>query len=104
MVHMNIIIRKNQSDILSASITAAVNYYRCAIQYPNIGSNMDISVPVVSIFGTGDKYLSVEAAKGSKDFIKDFTLKFLDDVGHWSHMERPDLVNHEMEEALRNVK
>ena len=60
--------------ICVATLTAAINYYRNALQYadPKVSAKRlnGLKVPVLSIFGTGDKYLSVAAAKGSRKFIK----------------------------------
>ena len=84
------------------TITATINYYRCAFQYKEVGQSFDmkIKVPVASIFGTADKYLSVAAAEGSKDFIEDFKQTFIDGASHWVHMEKPDQVNQIMEKYL----
>ena len=84
------------------TITATINYYRCAFQYKEVGQSFDmkIRVPVASIFGTADKYLSVAAADGSKDFIEDFKQTFIDGASHWVHMEKPDQVNQIMEKYL----
>ena len=85
-----------------ASVTASINYYRSAIQYPEITEDFDwqIRVPVLSIFGTGDKYISVEAAQGSKDFVTDFKEVLIHDASHWVHVEQPNRVNQIMEEGI----
>ena len=47
--------------IISESVTAAINYYRCSFQYPEVTKHINAKipdVPVVSIFGTADKALS----------------------------------------------
>ncbi len=36
-----------------------------------------LKVPVLSIFGTGDKYLSVASAKGGRKFIKVRSICFI---------------------------
>ena len=142
---------------LSASVTSAINYYRCAMQYPadgelyyKVGSNGQnlskktnltwfnefqqirmisvsgycvrfiisrifggfltfgpvyykdgpIKVPVLSIFGTADKYLSVASAKGTQRYVETLRQEFLEGVGHWVQMESPDQVNKIMSDYL----
>ena len=82
-------------------MTAAINYYRCAMQYPADGYFKDpIKVPVLSIFGTADKYLSVASAKGTQNYVKTLRQEFLDGIGHWVQMEEPDRVNQIMRDYL----
>ena len=86
---------------LLASVTAAINYYRCALQYPSNKYYKDpIKVPVLSIFGTADKYLSVASAKGTQNYVKTLRQEFLDGIGHWVQMEEPDRVNQIMRDYL----
>ena len=81
-------------SIFSASVTASINYYRSVIQYQPEGFFEEpIKVPVFSIFGKADKFLSVESAEGSKDYVKTFKQEFVEGVGHWSQMEDPDKAN-----------
>ena len=73
------------------------------MQHPEINKNIKMKikeVPVVSIFGTGDKYISVESAKGSKDFVTNYKQILIDGAGHWVHMEKPNIVNEEMSNNL----
>ena len=53
-----------------------------------------------SIFGTADKYLSVEAARGSRDYVTNFSEVFVDGASHFVHVEKPKHVNTIMEEIL----
>ena len=69
--------------IISESVTAAINYYRCSFQYPEVTKQINAKipdVPVVSIFGTADKALSVDSAKGTKDFVTNFK----QNISRWS--------------------
>jgi pimeloyl-ACP methyl ester carboxylesterase len=52
-----------------------------------------ITVPVYSIFGTADKYLSVAADKGGCDFVENFQSVYLEVVSHWSPEEKPAEIN-----------
>ena len=85
---------------ISASVTAAINYYRCAFQYPAEYFKEPIKVPVLSIFGTADKYLSVASAKGTQRYVETLRQEFLEGVGHWVQMESPDQVNKIMSDYL----
>ena len=60
-----------------------------------------ITCPVFSIFGTADKYLSVAADKGGKDFCENFQSVYLDGVSHWSPEEKPDEINKQIESYLK---
>ena len=46
-----------------------------------------MTVPVLSIFGTADKYLSIEAARGTQRYVENLTEDYVDGVGHWVQME-----------------
>ena len=59
-----------------------------------------IKVPVLSIFGTADKYLSVASAKGTQRYVETLRQEFLEGVGHWVQMESPDQVNKIMSDYL----
>ena len=87
-----------------ATATATINYYRNVVQFGNkakAGKRLNgLKVPVLSIFGTGDKYLSVASAKGSRKFVQDFEEHYIDDCSHWVQMERPDEVNAAIEKYL----
>lgn len=83
-------------------MTAAVNYYRCALQRPPAKAKVGrVKVPVLSIFGTGDKYLSVEAALGTRNYVDDLTEDFIDGASHWVQMECPAVVNQKIEQFLK---
>jgi pimeloyl-ACP methyl ester carboxylesterase len=89
------------------SFTGPLNYYRCALRYPDRPPKQGkLKVPVLSIFGTSDKYLTVESAKNGKLFIEDFEDRYLDGVSHWVQVEAPQKVNKIIDEYLisRGVK
>ena len=89
----------------SESVTGSINYYRAAFQYPELGkaTEKNVSVPVLSIFGTGDKYLSVESARGTKRYVENLTEKYIDGVGHWVQMEDAKSVNQSMKDYLSSI-
>ena len=60
-----------------------------------------ISCPVFSLFGTADRYLSVAADKGGRDFCEDFQSTYLEGVSHWSPEEKPQEINNQIESYLK---
>ena len=86
------------------AFTNPINYYRASVQYPVEPVNGKLSVPVFSIFGTADKYLSVAANKRSRDYCLDYEEQYFEGVSHWIMTEEPDLVNKAMEKYLKGRK
>ncbi|XP_023321986.1 epoxide hydrolase 1 [Eurytemora carolleeae] len=76
-----------------------INYYRASARpgsqaRKNIYRQMkNIEVPVLQIFGTGDKYLSVGAAQASAKFCTNLTTELLPGVSHWVQQQEPERVN-----------
>ena len=90
--------------IFSGSFTPPLNYYRAILQVydpERSKKSMNITVPVLSIFGTGDKYLSVAADKGGRDFVENFQSIYLDGVSHWSPEEKPAEINKHIDNYLK---
>lgn len=89
------------------AFTAPLNYYRNIIQVyqaPNPAQTSKIIVPVLSIFGTADKALSVSAAEGGADFVEKFESILLEGVSHWSPEEKPDEINTYMDKYLKALE
>lgn len=85
----------------------AINYYRGALSPQNAAFNKllkEIKVPCMVIFGTGDKYLSVAAARGSAKYCPDFRLELLEGVSHWVQQEQPEKVNAFIESFVKAHK
>jgi len=86
-----------------------INYYRAVLTNkgmefsrtirPKLSS---IEVRTLHIFGTGDKYLGLEAAQKSCKYVKNYQLELLEGVSHWVQQEEPDRVNKIMETFLSN--
>lgn len=76
------------------------------IQYPGDDpfDGPKLKVPVFSIFGTADKYLSVAANRRSRDYIQDYQEEYFEGVSHWIMTEEPRLVNAAIEKYLENRK
>ena len=87
------------------AFTYPLNYYRNIIQFNEPAVHWKkITVPVLSIFGTGDKALSVSAAKGGADFVEKFETVLLDGVSHWSPEEAPDDINLHIDNHLKSFQ
>jgi len=85
-----------------------INYYRADFTDSSIEFNKKIrdkmsciSVPTLHIFGTGDKYLGLDTAQASSNYVKNYQLDLLDGVSHWSIEEAPGLVNKHIEKFLQ---
>ena len=61
-------------------------------------------VPVLQLWGTGDKYLHVNTAKGIKNFVDDFEEEYFEGVSHWIMQEIPGEVNGAIERYLNARK
>ena len=71
------------------------------VRDPEKRTKTKISVPVFSIFGTADKYLSVAADKGGSAFVENFQSVYLEGVSHWSPEEKPAEVIEHIDNYLR---
>jgi len=108
--------KENDPEVLEAykyvfgSFTAwnrTINYYRAGITEANIKFSASIAsklsnikVPTLHIFGAGDKYLTLEAAKASSKYVDNYKLEVLEDVSHWVQQEAGTQVNTIMESFL----
>jgi pimeloyl-ACP methyl ester carboxylesterase len=84
------------------AMTAMINYYRALVRGGG-GRRLlahdppKIDVPTLMLWGTGDVALGVELTRGTREFVPDFTLRYLDGVGHWVQQEAPEEVNRLLE-------
>ncbi len=101
------------------SFHGPINYYRASAQLPTKFSKTKLKVsgftiwkfrtdlfrvakvPVLSIFGTGDKYITVAAAKNTPNYVEDCTEVYLEGISHFSMMDAPQQVNKEIEQYLK---
>merc|ERR1719264_215128 len=82
-----------------------INYYRHSFQYGNDNDPpANTQVPVLQLWGVGDKYLHIDAARGSKNYIDDFEEEYFEGVSHWTMHEIPSQVNEAMEKYLNARK
>jgi len=92
-----------------ASLTGGMNYYRCALTKEsrdfwkdpeNQKKRQLIKVRTLQIFGTEDKYLTVEGAQATAKFVEDHRLELIKRASHWVQQEVPDRVNSLIQEFL----
>jgi pimeloyl-ACP methyl ester carboxylesterase len=82
--------------------TAALNYYRRAVrQGTRALPDTPIDVPTLVLWGERDPVLERNLNDGLHEWVKDITMKFLPEVGHWTQQEAPGVVTGELVEWLR---
>ena len=81
-------------------IQCPVNYYRAMIRYNSWRLPRKISTPTLMVWGVHDTALSVEMATLSGRYYESYTLRFVDNAGHWVPHERPTTVNKHMRKFL----
>jgi len=87
-----------------------INYYRAALTNKGLEFSRglrerlsSVEVRTLHIFGTGDKYLGVDAAKNSAKYVKNYQLELLEGVSHWVQQESPQQVNTLMDKFLKKT-
>jgi pimeloyl-ACP methyl ester carboxylesterase len=109
MIEVNVNVQRHITDsvkvhlIISDAFTAPINYYRHIVQY-NESKPGNTRVPVLQLWGTRDKYLSMDSAHGSRAFVNDFEERYFPSVSHWVMMEAADEVNKIIEMYLKRRK
>ena len=73
-------------------------------QYGGLDKPANTNVPVLQLWGVGDKYLHIETAKNGKKYINDFQEEYFEGVSHWIMQEIPSQVNEAIEKYLNSRK
>ena len=93
-----------------ANLAAALGYYRAALS--GIGARDDLAdeqalsttlppQPLLYLHGAGDGCIGAEVAEAARaDFGSTATLDMIDGVGHFLHLETPDVVNQRILEFI----
>jgi pimeloyl-ACP methyl ester carboxylesterase len=84
------------------AMTAALNYYRNAIQHFSLfNKNWGVlNVPTLTIWGEKDTALGRELTYGTAAYVNSFQIRYIPDASHWVQQEKPELVNEYMREFL----
>ncbi|KAJ3148660.1 hypothetical protein HK101_002123 [Irineochytrium annulatum] len=87
------------------SIPASITKRPAAVPDPATGllpGYMSKEVPVVSLWGEEDPYLSVNVGKAAEEFAPNFSFTAFEGASHWLQHERPDEVNEEILKMLED--
>ncbi len=83
-----------QNALRPGGMTAMLNWYRSALRMPyNKGINNIIDVPTLMIWGEKDIALGIHTTIGTEKLVKDFTIRYLPDTGHFVQEEAPEKTN-----------
>lgn len=95
------VMKANYRDVWSQGLTGGCNYYRASPLRParkddpgatNVDlprSMLTIDVPTLLIWGMKDLALHPELVDGLEDYIKNLSVKKVDDASHWIVHEQP---------------
>lgn len=87
------------------AVTAALNFYRANPPYSAFGKNsrrpLPINVATLVVWGQHDAALSLPLATGCARYTPDFTVRIIEDAGHFVHLEQPDKVSDHIADFLK---
>ncbi|XP_076451108.1 epoxide hydrolase 4-like [Babylonia areolata] len=89
--------------------TAPLNYYRALVRYPDIlyrlsRPDLMVSCPTLLLFGLDDSALDPAIPSlSAKNVSGEAVVKFLEDCGHFSPMDRPREVNQSLRDFLKQT-
>ena len=84
-------------------MTGPINYYRHATQFMKPGKVDKLKMPILSIYGSGDNFVSQTSMDEVENLALNFKQKIIPGVSHWVQMDAPDQVNEAIEEHLSNL-
>ncbi|CAF1022012.1 unnamed protein product [Rotaria sordida] len=79
---------------------SAINYYRAIFRHQRDDLQVQVTVPVLIIWGCQDGALGEELADASQNYCSDVRLKKIRNASHWVQQDVPDEVNQYMEAFL----
>ncbi|KAF8355538.1 hypothetical protein PRIPAC_97161 [Pristionchus pacificus] len=86
-------------------LTSAINYYRCAYQFPETEKMKGKCIPkTLIVWGDDDKFLVTENAEMSAQCCEDAALRIIPGASHWVQQDEPKLVNDHIDDFLQNRK
>jgi pimeloyl-ACP methyl ester carboxylesterase len=75
-------------------MTAMLNWYRFNFNnLPRKGREKVIEIPTLMIWGEKDLALGIHCVLGTEKYVKDFTIRFLPNAGHFVQEEDPEQTN-----------
>ncbi len=76
------------------ALTAMLNYYRANLSGLTGDRQWDVlETPTLLIWGEEDAALGKELTYGTKDYVREFYLRYIPRCSHWVQQEQPALVN-----------
>ena len=92
--------RQRYRDLWDQGLTGGLNYYRATPVRPLPGLDqitlppaiLEVSVPTLVIWGTGDTALLPGLTVGLEEYVADLRVEHVPDATHWIVHERPELV------------
>lgn len=94
-----------QAATQPGALTAMINYYRANLRHLKWDDRPwgVLEMPTLLIWGEADVALGKELTFGTEAYVRDLTLRYIPDCGHWVQQECPDLVNQFMREFLERA-
>jgi pimeloyl-ACP methyl ester carboxylesterase len=99
---------KDDIDKLAAAmdqpgaLTAMINYYRAALRrILKRETAPPIEAPTLIIWGEQDRFLVRRNTENLDRWVKNLTVRYVADSGHWVQQEQPEIVNRMLLEFLR---
>ncbi len=75
-------------------MNAMLNWYRAAFRALRTNANFKIiEIPTLLIWGEQDSALGINLSKGTEKYVKDFTLQYIPDAGHFVQEDNPKRTN-----------
>lgn len=77
------------------ALTAALNYYRAALRYPDLTKDSDrlITMPTLVLWGLRDRYLGPGLTEGLSRWVPQLQMVRFEDASHWIQNDIPERVN-----------
>jgi pimeloyl-ACP methyl ester carboxylesterase len=84
-----------QNALRPGGMTAMLNWYRASFGNSKLRNEKFkiIEVPTLMIWGEKDRALGIHCTVGTETLVKDFTMRYISDAGHFVNEDKPDQVN-----------
>jgi pimeloyl-ACP methyl ester carboxylesterase len=84
------------------ALTCMINWYRALPLRPRLSGGR-LSMPVLVLWGRGDRFLESGLVEASLALCDDGRVRWFDDATHWVHLEEPKAVADELISFFRGV-
>ncbi|CAF1069453.1 unnamed protein product [Rotaria sordida] len=83
---------------------AVLNYFRALFRYQCDLASVQITIPVLLLWGCPDPTLNEELANASQKYCTDIRVKQIPNASHWINQDIPDIVNKHIEVFLNEIR